>query len=534
MIVQNPPAPPLSAAELDHIYELPFSRRTHPSYPEPVPALEPVQFSVVSHRGCFGSCSFCALTHHQGRIIQSRSIGSIVREVTRMAVMPEFKGIVKDVGGPTANMYGTECDRWGTAGACPDMSCSPACPTLRTSHRKLADLLKRISDVPGVKKVFVSSGIRYDLVLADDSGSRYLDDLCDCHVSGHLKVAPEHISPHVTEAMNKPDGSVFDRFVNRFEALQKGKPKRQYLVPYFMSGHPGCTVSDMVELAEYIRDRGLYTEQVQDFTPTPMSVSTSMYYTGLNPFTLEPVHVPKGREKRIQRALMQYREPQNRGLVLEGLRMAGREDLIGSGKKCLVAGESRDHRFRRAGSTTEISQCRIAVIIRDHENHPQKGKGPILLPAVIILEPDDIVFFKILAQLHLDHFERDHTGIFEPVPDPAPDKRTLSLPEQFCFAVKFHFGRPAHDHPVLAPVVVELEGEFLPGLDRHTLDLVAVRILKHSVGSPGPVDLPVEPGDRVVLFFEPSDEVLDLLRASVIAYEECIGRVHYHEVVHAD
>ncbi|MGA9087308.1 MAG: YgiQ family radical SAM protein [Methanoregula sp.] len=346
VIVQNPPAPPLSAAELDHIYELPFSRRTHPSYPEPVPALEPVQFSVVSHRGCFGSCSFCALTHHQGRIIQSRSIGSIVREVTRMAVMPEFKGIVKDVGGPTANMYGTECDRWGTAGACPDMSCSPACPTLRTSHRKLADLLKRISDVPGVKKVFVSSGIRYDLVLADDSGSRYLDDLCDCHVSGHLKVAPEHISPHVTEAMNKPDGSVFDRFVNRFEALQKGKPTRQYLVPYFMSGHPGCTVSDMVELAEYIRDRGLYTEQVQDFTPTPMSVSTSMYYTGLNPFTLEPVHVPKGREKRIQRALMQYREPQNRGLVLEGLRMAGREDLIGSGKKCLVAGESRDHRFR--------------------------------------------------------------------------------------------------------------------------------------------------------------------------------------------
>ena len=289
VIVQNPPAPPLSAAELDHIYELPFSRRTHPSYPEPVPALEPVQFSVVSHRGCFGSCSFCALTHHQGRIIQSRSIGSIVREVTRMAVMPEFKGIVKDVGGPTANMYGTECDRWGTAGACPDMSCSPACPTLRTSHRKLADLLKRISDVPGVKKVFVSSGIRYDLVLADDSGSRYLDDLCDCHVSGHLKVAPEHISPHVTEAMNKPDGSVFDRFVNRFEALQKGKPKRQYLVPYFMSGHPGCTVSDMVELAEYIRDRGLYTEQVQDFTPTPMSVSTSMYL-----HRPKPVHARTG------------------------------------------------------------------------------------------------------------------------------------------------------------------------------------------------------------------------------------------------
>jgi uncharacterized radical SAM protein YgiQ len=339
VIVQNPPAQPLSAAELDHIYELPSSRRAHPSYCKPVPALEPVQFSVVSHRGCFGSCSFCALTHHQGRIIQSRSATSIVREVTRIVTMPEFRGIIQDVGGPTANMYGMKCDCWDMVGSCPDKSCSPACPTLRTSHRGLADLLKKISDVPGVKKVFVGSGIRYDLVLADDPGSRYLDDLCDRHVSGHLKVAPEHISPLVTKAMNKPDASVFDRFVDRFEALQKGKHRRQYLVPYFMSGHPGCTVSDMVDLAEYIRDRGLYTEQVQDFTPTPMSVSTCMYYTGLNPFTLAPVHVPKGREKKIQRALMQYREPQNRGLVLDGLKMAGREDLIGWGKKCLVGGE---------------------------------------------------------------------------------------------------------------------------------------------------------------------------------------------------
>ncbi len=341
VIVQNPPASPLSTVELDHIYELPFSRRAHPSYREPVPALEPVQFSVVSHRGCFGSCSFCALTHHQGRIIQSRSIESIVREVTRMAAMPEFKGIVHDVGGPTANMYAMGCDHWDTAGACQDKSCSSACKTLRTSHRQLTDLLKKISDVPGVKKVFVNSGIRYDLVLADDPGSRYLDELCDSHVSGHLKVAPEHISPHVTEVMNKPDGSVFDRFVDRFEALQKGKPRRQYLVPYFMSGHPGCTVDDMVTLAEYIRDRRLYTEQVQDFTPTPMSVSTCMYYTGLNPFTLETVHVPKGREKKIQRALMQYQDPEHRNLVLEGLRMTGRSDLIGTGKECLVAGNRR-------------------------------------------------------------------------------------------------------------------------------------------------------------------------------------------------
>ena len=346
VVIQNPPALPLSAAELDQIYELPFSRRAHPSYREPVLALEPVQFSVVSHRGCFGSCSFCALTHHQGRIIQSRSIESIVREVTRMAAMPEFKGTVQDVGGPTANMYGMGCDRWAAAGACPDKSCSPACQTLRTSHQQLTDLLKKVSDVPGVKKVFVGSGIRYDLVLADDPDTRYLEDLCKWHVSGHLKVAPEHISPRVTRAMNKPDGSVFDRFIDRFETLQESKPKRQYLVPYFMSGHPGCTVNDMVELAEYIRDSGLYTEQVQDFTPTPMSISTCMYYTGINPFTLEPVHVPKGREKKIQRALMQYREPQNRGLVIEGLRMAGRSDLIGSRKKCLVAGEKCGDRYR--------------------------------------------------------------------------------------------------------------------------------------------------------------------------------------------
>jgi uncharacterized radical SAM protein YgiQ len=350
VVVQNPPALPLTTPELDYIYELPFSRRAHPSYKKPVPALEPVQFSVVSHRGCFGSCSFCALTHHQGRIIQSRSIASVVREVTRMAAMPEFKGIVQDVGGPTANMYAMECSRWEKAGACPDKSCSPACKTLKTSHRQLTELLEKVSNVPGVKKVFVGSGIRYDLVLADDSGSDYLMQLCDRHVSGHLKVAPEHVSAKVTAAMNKPDGAVFDRFRDRFEALQKGKPRRQYLVPYFMSGHPGCTMGDMVELAEYIQDRQLYTEQVQDFTPTPMSVSTCMYYTGMNPFTLEPVYVPKGREKKIQRAMMQYRELGNRNLVLEGLRMAGRSDLIGNGKKCLVAGEGPGDRFspRRA------------------------------------------------------------------------------------------------------------------------------------------------------------------------------------------
>jgi uncharacterized radical SAM protein YgiQ len=328
VIVQNLPARPLTTPELDHIYELPFSRRAHPSYRQPVPALEPVQFSVTSHRGCFGACSFCALTHHQGRIVQSRSIGSIVREVERLVTMPEFKGTVQDVGGPTANMYDLSCRQWAASGACPDRHCTPACPNLSTDHARQVELLQRLRKIPGVRNVFVSSGIRYDLVPPDDA--LYLAELCGHHVSGHLKVAPEHIVEAVTTCMNKPPGEVFEAFRTRFEALQEGKRKRQYLLPYFMSGHPGCTVTDMIELAEYIRDNNLYTEQVQDFTPTPMSVSTCMYYTGLDPFTLQPVHVPRGREKKIQRALLQYRDKKNRKLVTEGLCDAGREDLIQS------------------------------------------------------------------------------------------------------------------------------------------------------------------------------------------------------------
>jgi len=321
VVIQNPPARPLTTEELDHICELPFSRLAHPSYREPVPALEPVRFSITSHRGCFGGCSFCALTHHQGRIIQSRSIASIVREVTRMTKMKEFKGIVQDVGGPTANMYGMSCPRWEAAGPCHDKQCSPACPALDVSHQRQCELLEALRAIPGVKKVFIGSGIRFDLVVADDSN--YLPLICGHHVSGHLKVAPEHIARNVTRMMNKPGKEVFEEFRRRFAALQDKKAKKQYLLPYFMSGHPGCTVADMVELAEYIRKNQLYTEQVQDFTPTPMSVSTCMYYTGLDPLTLRPVHVPRGHEKRIQRALMQYRDPKNRELVAEGYRIAG-------------------------------------------------------------------------------------------------------------------------------------------------------------------------------------------------------------------
>jgi uncharacterized radical SAM protein YgiQ len=231
-------------------------------------------------------------------------------------------------------MYGLSCALWEKAGACKDKHCSPACRTLQTSHQAQCELLAALRAIPGVRKVFIGSGIRYDLVVADKSD--YLGMICDHHVSGHLKVAPEHIAENVTRLMNKPGREVFDRFRTRFERLQDGRQKKQYLLPYFMSGHPGCTIPDMIQLAEYIRDNHLYTEQVQDFTPTPMSFSTCMYYTGFNPFTMEPVHVPKGQEKRIQRALLHYRDPHNRSLVIEGLEIAGRKDLIGSGKQCLV------------------------------------------------------------------------------------------------------------------------------------------------------------------------------------------------------
>jgi uncharacterized radical SAM protein YgiQ len=333
VVINNPPSRPLSTAELDRIYELPFQREAHPSYREIVPALEPVRFSITSHRGCFGSCSFCALTHHQGRIVQSRSANSILREATGLTKMKGFKGIISDVGGPTANMYALSCPRW-KYGTCPDKFCSPNCPTLDKDHSRLVDLLQRLRRIPGVKKVFIGSGIRHDLILADSSP--YLDELCRYHVSGHLKIAPEHISRAVTECMHKPPREVLDAFQERFSAASRAAGKEQYILPYLMSGHPGCTLQDMIELAGYLREHRLYTEQVQDFTPTPMTVSTAMYHTGLDPFTLLPVHVPKGREKKIQRALLQYADPENYDLVREGLKMAGRDDLIGEGKLCLI------------------------------------------------------------------------------------------------------------------------------------------------------------------------------------------------------
>ena len=336
VIVQNPEAEPLTTEELDRIYELPFTRKQHPAIKEPVPALAPVQFSLITHRGCFGACSFCSITHHQGKRIISRSEASILREARRMAKMPEFKGTISDVGGPSANMYGCTCRNWETKGPCRNKSCI-GCPQLQSGIKQQLHLLKALREIPKVKHVFIGSGIRYDLIPEDEEGDLYLKTIAAHHISGHLKVAPEHIVPKVTKMMNKPDVTVFDRFRKRFESLQQektqdntnGKGKRQYLVPYLMSSHPGCRIEDMVTLALYLREHNMYTEQVQDFTPSPMTLSTAIYYTGLDPRTGNKVYVPLGNEKRIQRAVLQWRDPKQYDYVVSGLLKAGRKDLIG-------------------------------------------------------------------------------------------------------------------------------------------------------------------------------------------------------------
>lgn len=336
VIVQNRPMRLLTEAELDHVYELPFTGERHPSYTEPVPALEMVKFSLTTHRGCFGGCAFCAITEHQGRMIASRSIESVLREARKLTEKPDFKGIINGVGGPSANMYGMECKTWEKKGACLDKSClyPRTCPALDTSHKKLLELLRRLRDLPGVKKVFTGYGVRYDLALKDEE---YLEELCAYHISGQLRIAPEHFSRQVTNAMCKPGREIYEKFTQKFTALNRKCGKNQYIVNYLMSGHPGCTLEDMIEMAEYVRDHGGYTEQVQDFTPTPMTVSTCIYYTGLDPFTGKKVYVAKNKkEKAMQRALMHYRNPVNYELVYEALEKAGRLDLVGNAHKCLI------------------------------------------------------------------------------------------------------------------------------------------------------------------------------------------------------
>ncbi len=341
-VVQNPPAAPLSQEELDAVYALPYMRACHPMYEREggVPAIAEVKFSLTSNRGCFGECSFCALTFHQGRIVQARSHESLLREARLIVDDPGFKGYLHDVGGPTANFRAPACEKQLKRGACPNKRClfPEPCRQLDADHGDYLELLRALRGLPGVKKVFVRSGVRFDFVLADRVyGDAFIRELCEHHVSGQLRVAPEHVSDAVLSVMGKPENRVYQRFARAFEQANEELGKKQYLVPYLMSSHPGSTLDEAVELAEYCRDLGFNPEQVQDFYPTPGSMSTVMYATGVDPRTLQPIYVPKNpHEKALQRALIQYRDPRNRDLVREALRKAGRMDLIGYGPKCLV------------------------------------------------------------------------------------------------------------------------------------------------------------------------------------------------------
>lgn len=339
-VVQNPPSKPLTMEEMDDVYALPYMRTYHPSYEKAggVPAISEVKFSLVSNRGCFGGCSFCALTFHQGRIIQVRSHEYIIEEAKMLTKEPDFKGYIHDVGGPTANFRAPACKKQLKHGACPNKQClfPKPCDNLIADHRDYRALLKQLRALPGVKKVFIRSGIRFDYLLADKDQS-FLKELCEYHVSGQLKVAPEHISDAVLKYMGKPENSVYRRFVQSYQKMNEKIGRKQFLVPYLMSSHPGSTLKEAVELAEFLRDFGYMPEQVQDFYPTPSTLSTCMYYTGVDPRTMEPVYTAVNpHEKAMQRALIQYRNPKNYELVSEALHKAGRTDLIGFDKKCLI------------------------------------------------------------------------------------------------------------------------------------------------------------------------------------------------------
>ena len=339
-VLQNPPRPPMRQKDLDHVYSLPYMRTPHPRYRElgGVPASEEIRFSINSHRGCYGGCHFCAITFHQGRIVQARSQASVLAEAKILTEQPDFKGYIHDVGGPTANFHQPACVRQDRGAVCKHRQCLyPAiCPSLRVDHGPYLDLLRQVRSLPGVKKVFIRSGIRFDTVLLDKKND-FLTELCRYHVSGQLKIAPEHVSPAVLAAMGKPGSQSYRTFVEKYQETNRTLGLRQYLVPYLISGHPGSTLSDAIDLAMEIKNGKVMPEQVQDFYPTPGTVSTTMYYTGLNPLTLEPVHVPKGEEKVLQRALLQPGKPSGREKVLKALRMAGRTDLIGNGPGKLIS-----------------------------------------------------------------------------------------------------------------------------------------------------------------------------------------------------
>ncbi len=369
-VVQNPPSKPLSQAEMDEIYQYPYMRTYHPSYEKAggVPAIAEVKFSLVSNRGCFGGCNFCALTFHQGRILQARSQDSLVEEARQFLDDPDFKGYIHDVGGPTANFRHPSCEKQLTCGVCKEKQClfPKPCRNLKVDHRDYIGLLRRLREIPGVKKVFIRSGIRFDYVLADPKED-FLRELCRHHVSGQLKVAPEHISDVVLQKMGKPQANVYQSFVEKYESINHRLGKKQYLVPYLMSSHPGSTMKEAVKLAEYIRDMGYMPEQVQDFYPTPSTISTCMYYTGVDPRDMKPVYIPKNpHEKAMQRALIQYRDPKNYDLVMEALQKSGRMDLVGYGRQCLIRprrqGEKQesDQRLRRQASGHKSNQRQSA------------------------------------------------------------------------------------------------------------------------------------------------------------------------------
>jgi uncharacterized radical SAM protein YgiQ len=354
-VVVNPPALPLSHEEMDRVYDLPYTRRPHPSYKEPIPAYEMIKDSVTIMRGCFGGCTFCSITAHQGRIIQSRSQESVLSEVRKMAADPEFAGVVSDIGGPTANMYEMRCTRPDVEAKCKRLSCvhPTICKLLGTDHGPLVELMRRARTEPGIRKVLVASGVRMDLA---QLAPEYLRELAEHHVGGHLKVAPEHTDPHVLQIMKKPENANFESFAREFKKASRGagKPK-QYLVPYYIASHPGSDLHAMIDLAVFLKRNGYRPDQVQDFIPAPFDIATCMYYTGIDPFTKQEVYVARGlRDRKMQRALMQFFKPENWLTVREALIQAGRQDLIGSGCDCLIPAnppkEAIEGRRRRANA----------------------------------------------------------------------------------------------------------------------------------------------------------------------------------------
>lgn len=377
-IVQNPPSKPLTMQEMDDVYELPYMRNYHPSYEAAggVPAISEIKFSLTSNRGCFGGCSFCALTFHQGRIVQCRSHESLIKEAELMTKDPDFKGYIHDVGGPTANFRAPSCEKQSKYGVCTNKQClfPKPCKNLRADHSDYVELLRKLRKIDGVKKVFIRSGIRFDYVLADKNDT-FLDELCRYHISGQLRVAPEHVADPVLKMMGKPENTVYKQFVDKFYQVNKRIGKEQYLVPYLMSSHPGSGLKEAVTLAEHIRDLGYMPEQVQDFYPTPSTISTCMYYTGVDPRTMEPVYVPKNpHEKAMQRALIQHRLPENYDLVKEALLKAGRKDLIGFDEKCLIPPrkmryEDRKNERKNAGRKTDMGYAK-----RKRKHRPENRK----------------------------------------------------------------------------------------------------------------------------------------------------------------